>query len=103
MSHEGVLYCKPHHQELFRPKAVINDILNEKKEAKKPRDKTQEILEFHKEQERRMETIIRENDPVDLGDDVVKCNIRFLLFKFSLIMEFLYNRLNAMLDNSQIF
>ena len=87
MSHEGVLYCKPHHQELFRPKAVINDILNEKKEAKKPRDKTQEILEFHKEQERRMETIIRENDPVDLGDDVVKCNIRFLLLKFSLIME----------------
>lgn len=73
MSHEGVLYCKPHHQELFRPKAVFNDILNEKKEAKKPRDKTQEILEFHKEQERRMETIIRENDPVDLGDDVVKC------------------------------
>ena len=87
MSHEGVLYCKPHHQELFRPKAVINDILNEKKEAKKPRDKTQEILEFHKEQERRMETIIRENDPVDLGDDVVKCNIRFLLFKFSFTME----------------
>ena len=73
MSHEGVLYCKPHHQELFRPKAVVNDILNEKSAPKKPRDKTQEILEFHKEQERRMETIIRENDPVDLGDDVVKC------------------------------
>merc|ERR1712038_2056496 len=73
MSHEGVLYCKPHHQELFRPKAVVNDILNDKKDARKPRDKTQEILEFHKEQERRMETIVRENDPVDLGDDVVKC------------------------------
>jgi len=73
MSHEGVLYCKPHHKELFQPKAVVNDILNEKKDVKKPRDKTQEILDFHKEQERRMETIIRENDPIDLGDDVIKC------------------------------
>ena len=47
MSHEGVLYCKPHHKELFQPKAVVNDILNEKKDVKKPRDKTQEILGNH--------------------------------------------------------
>ena len=24
MSHEGVIYCKPHHKELFQPKAVVN-------------------------------------------------------------------------------
>ncbi|MPC58526.1 LIM domain-containing protein WLIM2b [Portunus trituberculatus] len=24
-SHEGVLYCKPHFKELFRPKVVVED------------------------------------------------------------------------------
>ena len=33
------------------------------------------ISDFHKEQERRMETIVRENDPIDLGDEVIKCKI----------------------------
>ena len=36
MSHEGVLYCKLHHGELFRPKAVVNkddDIKNGSQEA----------------------------------------------------------------------
>ena len=42
MSHEGVIYCKPHHRELFQPKAVVNDILDDKRDAKQK--KTQEIL-----------------------------------------------------------
>ena len=36
MSHEGVLYCKQHHSELFRPKAVVNredDIKNGTQDA----------------------------------------------------------------------
>ena len=107
MSHEGVIYCKPHHKELFQPKAVIMDILDDKRDAKAK--KTQDIIgnclynfrvkypllkienskanffysflvlngisDFHKEQERRMETIVRENDPIDLGDEVIKCKI----------------------------
>ena len=42
MSHEGVIYCKPHHKELFQPKAVIMDILDEKRDSKAK--KTQEII-----------------------------------------------------------
>jgi len=60
MSHEGVLYCKQHHSELFRPKAVVNredDIKNG----------TQDAIRRHKEQERRMETIVRESKPVPSG------------------------------------
>jgi hypothetical protein len=71
MSHEGIIYCKPHHRELFQPKVVVNDILDDKKDGKNK--KTQEVIMRHKEQERRMETIIRENDPIELGDEVVKC------------------------------
>jgi hypothetical protein len=29
MSHEGVLYCKPHHRELFQPKVVVREHDNE--------------------------------------------------------------------------
>jgi hypothetical protein len=25
MSHEGILYCKPHHRELFQPKVVVRE------------------------------------------------------------------------------
>ena len=42
MSHEGVIYCKPHHKELFQPKAVIMDILDDKRDAKAK--KTQDII-----------------------------------------------------------
>ena len=31
MSHEGIIYCKPHHRELFQPKVVVRDILEDKK------------------------------------------------------------------------
>lgn len=67
MSHEGVLYCKPHHKELFLPKTVKSDIIDVENVTK-----TQEAILRHQEQQKRMETIIRENNPVDLGDDVVK-------------------------------
>lgn len=67
MSHEGELYCKPHHKELFMPKTVTNDIIDVENVTK-----TQEAVLRHQEQQRRMETIIRENNPVDLGDTVVK-------------------------------
>ena len=42
------------------------------------------IADFHKEQERRMETIIRENEPVDLGDDVIKCKSYDGFLKFNI-------------------
>lgn len=67
MSHEGVLYCKPHHKELFLPKTVKSDIIDVENVSK-----TQEAILRHQEQQKRMETIIRENNPVDLGDAVVK-------------------------------
>ena len=44
MSHEGIIYCKPHHKELFQPKVVPNNILDDPKDAKKSRDKSQEII-----------------------------------------------------------
>ena len=69
MSHEGVLYCKPHHKELFLPKTVKNDIIDVNNVTE-----TQEAVLRHQEQQRKMETIIRENEPVDLGDQVVKCS-----------------------------
>ncbi len=28
MSHEGVIYCKPHHRELFQPKVVQSDLVD---------------------------------------------------------------------------
>jgi len=74
MSHEGVLYCKLHHGELFRPKAVVNkddDIKNG----------SQEAVRRHMEQQRRMETIIRENKPVPSGavnaSTTEDCNDRY--------------------------
>ncbi len=94
MSHEGVLYCKPHHKELFQPKVVKSDIIDVENPTQ-----SQEAILRHQEQQRRMETIIRENNPVghwtiskkwlwswswslitflwiqvDLGDSVVKCS-----------------------------
>lgn len=69
MSHEGVLYCKPHHRELFQPKVVKSDIID----VDSATHSQQEAIARHREQERRMETIVRENNPVDLGDSVVKC------------------------------
>lgn len=68
MSHEGVLYCKPHHKELFQPKVVKSDIIDVEHVTK-----TQEAILRHQEQQRKMETIVRESNPVDLGDSVVKC------------------------------
>ena len=82
MSHEGVLYCKQHHSELFRPKAVVNredDIKNGTQDAIRETlatrciyrgsifSKTLGISGRHKEQERRMETIVRESKPVPSG------------------------------------
>lgn len=28
-SHQGVIYCKPHHKDLFKPKAVTKDSVEE--------------------------------------------------------------------------
>ena len=42
MSHEGIIYCKPHHRELFQPKVVVNDILDDKKDKKNK--KTHEVI-----------------------------------------------------------
>ena len=32
VSHEGVIYCKPHHKELFQPKVVKEDLVDMKKD-----------------------------------------------------------------------
>merc|ERR1712223_90860 len=66
MSHEGVLFCKPHHKELFMPKTVKSDIIDVENVTKQ-----QEAVLRHQEQQRKMETIVRENNPVQ-RDDVVK-------------------------------
>ncbi|XP_039287659.1 DNA ligase 1 isoform X35 [Nilaparvata lugens] len=54
-SHEGVLYCKPHFRELFKPKAVVE---NEDEPVVR----------------RRPEMIIRENQPLELPPDVVRAS-----------------------------
>ncbi|KAK8747475.1 hypothetical protein OTU49_017534 [Cherax quadricarinatus] len=55
-SHEGVLYCKPHFKDLFRPKAVIED----PDEARRDR-----LM-------RRPKMIVLESQPQALPDDVVR-------------------------------
>ncbi|KAI5735434.1 hypothetical protein M8J77_018239 [Diaphorina citri] len=55
-SHEGVLYCKPHFRELFKPKAVVETPDPEPLRRRKP------------------EMIIRENQPVELPPDVVRAS-----------------------------
>jgi len=76
-SHQGVIYCKPHHKDLFKPKAVINDLTDEiiKKNIDfSCYDVDETVNERHKRQEKRMETIVRENKPVDLPG-VVKSQV----------------------------
>ncbi|XP_063858425.1 titin-like isoform X22 [Scylla paramamosain] len=55
-SHEGVLYCKPHFKELFRPKVVVED----PDEARKER-----LL-------RRPKLIVLESQPQELAEGVVR-------------------------------
>ncbi|XP_047736745.1 uncharacterized protein LOC125177988 [Hyalella azteca] len=55
-SHEGTLYCKPHFKDLFRPKAVVEDPTEARKER---------LL-------RRPKLIVLESNPVELPDDVVR-------------------------------
>lgn len=66
MSHEGVIYCKPHHKELFMPKTVRSDIIDVQNVTKQ-----QEAVLKHQEAQRNHETIIRESNPVQ-RDDVIK-------------------------------
>eukprot|EP00095_Tigriopus_kingsejongensis_P009198 maker-scaffold299_size217019-snap-gene-1.31 protein:Tk09198 transcript:maker-scaffold299_size217019-snap-gene-1.31-mRNA-1 annotation:"lim domain and actin-binding protein 1" len=73
MSHEGVIFCKPHHRELFQPKVVKDDIIEVKAKPRR-RSSTEDAIERHKEQARKMETIVRENDPIGHGDDVAKAD-----------------------------
>ena len=54
MSHEGVIYCKPHHKELFMPKTVRSDIIDVQNVTKQ-----QEAVLKHQEAQRNHETIIR--------------------------------------------
>ncbi|XP_021964780.1 uncharacterized protein LOC110860034 isoform X2 [Folsomia candida] len=57
-SHEGKLYCKPHHRSLFLPKQVIRSSEEEMEPVTKPKPTC----------------IIRENDPVQLPPDVVRAS-----------------------------
>jgi len=79
-SHQGVIYCKPHHKDLFKPKAVSVEEEISKKGRPGPSANVDfasysldgDVVERHKKQERRMETIVRESKPVQL-EGVVKC------------------------------
>lgn len=42
MSHEGVIYCKPHHRELFQPRVVKSDLMDV--EARSSSSFTQEAI-----------------------------------------------------------
>ena len=77
-SHQGEIYCKVHHKELFMPKVVEKDSLEEMVRKKKNIDfsvyengHSHEAVERHERQARRMETIVRENKPVEL-EGVIK-------------------------------
>merc|ERR1712106_686008 len=81
-SHQGVIYCIPHHKDLFKPKAVTKDSVEEI--MKKNLDFSvynedniegnSKTLERHQRQQRRMETIVRENKPVEL-EGVIKSKV----------------------------
>jgi len=81
-SHQGVIYCKPHHKDLFKPKAVTKDSVEEimKKNIdfscynEDNIDGNSKSIERHQRQQRRMETIVRENKPVEL-EGVVKSKV----------------------------
>jgi len=72
-SHQGVIYCKPHHKELFQPKPVIVD-LTDQIINKNIDFSMEDPIERHRHQERRMETIVRESRPVEL-QGVVKSRV----------------------------
>jgi len=81
-SHQGVIYCKPHHKDLFKPKAVTKDSVEEimKKNIdfsvynEDNIEGNSKSIERHQRQQRRMETIVRENKPVEL-EGVVKSKV----------------------------
>merc|ERR1719228_1039743 len=75
-SHQGVIYCKPHHKDLFKPKAVTKDSVEEimKKNIDFSCYNEENTVERHQRQQRRMETIVRENKPVEL-EGVVKSKV----------------------------
>ena len=77
-SHQGIIYCKPHHRDLFKPKAANTDISDEITKRNLDfahYDVDGDIVKRHKRQEQRMETIVRENNPVELAG-VIKSKVR---------------------------
>jgi len=81
-SHQGVIYCKAHHKELFMPKAVEKDSMEELMRKKKNVDfsvyengGSAEAVERHERQQKRMETIVRESRPVESSPGVVKSQV----------------------------
>merc|ERR1719309_1774799 len=77
-SHQGVIYCKPHQRDLFKPKAVATDpheqSIKRNIEFANYDAMEQDVVQRHKKQERRMETIVRENNPVEL-EGVIKSRV----------------------------
>jgi len=82
-SHQGVIYCKPHHKDLFKPKAVNTDSVEEIMKKKLDfsiykdggnGDDSSHAVARHERQQKRMETIVRENKPVELKG-VVKSSV----------------------------
>jgi len=80
-SHQGEIYCKVHHKELFMPKVVEKDSMEEIMRKKKNVDfsvyengHSHEALERHERQQKRMETIVRESKPVEL-EGVIKSQV----------------------------
>jgi len=78
-SHQGIIYCKPHHKELFMPKAATKDSVEEILRKKSNvdfsvYDQDEKAQARHERQQKRMETIVRENKPVEL-EGVLKSNV----------------------------
>jgi hypothetical protein len=75
MSHEGILYCKPHHRELLQPKVVQSDIVDvsgkksNSKSAARPAAKP--AVEEEKAAAPGAEVVV-ENEPEQLEEGVVR-------------------------------
>ena len=78
-SHQGVIYCKPHQRDLFKPKAVTTDLSNMSVKQNvdfanyKPDDPSMADRNKKHERERRgLEAIVRESQPTEQLAGVIK-------------------------------
>ncbi|KAG7160923.1 Xin actin-binding repeat-containing protein 2-like, partial [Homarus americanus] len=82
-SHEGVLYCKPHFKDLFRPKAVIEDPDEARRERLMRRPK---MIVLESKPEALPDDVVRSTDKPDYGlEELSSANLRQKFAMFELI------------------